>query len=77
VTVEHPSLPRRAGKALSLCRANIAEFNERPPVPYVRRPGHRAEYRIVVYGVARADFEPQKLAKLAVRLTRNRDVATH
>jgi hypothetical protein len=41
VTIEHPSLPHWGGKALTRCRVNVAEFNERPPVPYVGRPGRR------------------------------------
>jgi hypothetical protein len=40
-------------------------------VPYVRRPGRKVEHRIVVYGVARADFDPPRLAKLAIQLKRD------
>ncbi|MUM08428.1 hypothetical protein B5P44_27015 [Mycobacterium sp. CBMA 213] len=73
ITTERPSLPQRAGKALTRCQANVTEFNERPPVPYVHRRGvrqHRpkGEHHIVVRGVARADFELQSLVKLAQRL---------
>jgi hypothetical protein len=73
VTTEHPSLPHRAGKALTRCRLNVAEFNARPPVPYVRSPGRKVEHRIVVHGVARPDFDGKALAKLVIWLHRNED----
>ena len=56
---------------MARCRANVVEFNARPPVPYVRRSGRKVEHRIVVYGVARAEFDPQRLAKIAIQLKRD------
>jgi hypothetical protein len=71
VTKAQPSLPHRAGKALARCRANVLEFNGRPPVPYVHRPGRKVEHRIVVHGVAHPEFDARRLAKLAIRLKRD------
>lgn len=73
VTRAHPSLPHRAGKALVRCRGNVAEFDRRPPVPYVRkrgRPERSMQHRIVVRAVARPEFGPEHRAKLAKVLIR-------
>ncbi|OMC15983.1 hypothetical protein A5735_01335 [Mycolicibacter heraklionensis] len=78
VTIEQPSLPQRAGRALARCQSNMAEFAVHPPVPYVRQPGKRihrsaGEYRVVVRGVARADFKPQRLVNIAKELQHKGD----
>ena len=73
-----PGISCKSGKALARCQANVAEFSERPPVPYVHQPSVRrqrpkGEHQIVVHGVACADFEPQRLVKLAHQIKRSED----
>ena len=76
VTKTYPSLPHRAGKALSRCRANVEEFNAHPPVPYVpgaKRQRPKREHRIVVRGVAVAEFDVHKLVRTLIRQQREAD----
>jgi hypothetical protein len=55
---------------LTSCRPMLRP-GERPPVPYVHRPGRKVEHRIVVYGVAHPEFDARRLAKLVIRLKRD------
>jgi hypothetical protein len=80
ITKSHSSLPHRAGKALARCRANVQEFNARPPVPYVpgsKRKRPKGERHIVVSGIAVADFDPKRLAELAIQIKREEHIRGH
>jgi hypothetical protein len=59
---------------LARCRANVAEFNVRPPVPYVGKPRREesvVEHRIVLHGVAIREFDAHPLVRLAKQLIRD------